>query len=195
MFGYVAAICALTAVLFGLAPALHVSKTNNNEVLKEGGRGTTGNRRARWLSGTMVVTELALTVVLLAGAGLMIRSFMKLQTLDAGFPIDHLMTMRMQLPEAKYPTGEARRAFYEQLEPRLAAIAGVESVAVTTTVPPLRAGERAFEIEAAGRAGRRRGAEGRDGHDQPALLRRRRRAVCAAAAAFRIRTARRAPKR
>ena len=146
VFGYVAAICALTAVLFGLAPALHVSK-NNNEVLKEAGRGTTGNRRARWLSGTMVVTELALTVVLLAGAGLMIRSFMKLETLDAGFPIDHLMTMRMQLPEAKYPTGAARRAFYDQLEPRLAAIAGVESVAVTTTVPPLRAGERTFEID------------------------------------------------
>ena len=95
----------------------------------------------------MVVTELALTVVLLAGAGLMIRSFMKLETLDAGFPIDHLMTMRMQLPEAKYPTGEARRAFYDQLEPRLAAIAGVESVAVTTTVPPLRAGERTFGID------------------------------------------------
>ncbi len=147
VFGYVAAICALTAVLFGLAPALHVSKTNNNEVLKEGARGTTGNRRARWLSGTMVVTELALTVVLLAGAGLMIRSFMKLETLDAGFPIDHLMTMRMQLPESKYPTAEARRAFYEQLEPRLAGIAGVESVAVTTTVPPLRAGERTFEID------------------------------------------------
>jgi predicted permease len=55
--------------------------------------------------------------------------------------------MRMQLPEAKYPTGEARRAFYAQLEPRLAAIAGVESVAVTTTVPPLRAGERRFEID------------------------------------------------
>ena len=147
VFAYVAGICALTAVLFGLAPALHVSKTNNNEVLKEGGRGTTGNRRARWLSGTMVVTELALTVVLLAGAGLMIRSFMKLETLDAGFPIDHLMTMRMQLPEAKYANDEARRAFYERLEPRLAAIAGVESVAVTTTVPPLRAGERAFEID------------------------------------------------
>ena len=76
---------SLTAILFGLAPALHVSKASNNEVLKEGGRGTVGNRRARWLSGTMVVTELALTVVLLAGAGLMIRSFMKLERLDARF--------------------------------------------------------------------------------------------------------------
>ena len=69
VFGYVAAICVLTAVLFGLAPALHVSKTNHNDVLKEGGRGSTGNRRVRWFSGAMVVAELALTVVLLAGAG------------------------------------------------------------------------------------------------------------------------------
>ncbi len=195
VFGYVAAICALTAVLFGLAPALHVSKTNNNEVLKEGGRGTTGNRRARWLSGTMVVTELALTVVLLAGAGLMIRSFMKLERLDAGFPIDHLMTMRMQLPETKYPTDETRRAFYEQLEPRLAAIAGVESVAVTTTVPPLQAGERAFEID--GRpapSSAERGARGRDRDHQPALLRRRSASACAAAAVSWTRTARPGPR-
>ena len=147
MFGYVAGICGLTAILFGLAPALHVSKTNNNDVLKEGGRGTTGNRRARWLSGTMVVTELALTVVLLAGAGLMVRSFMNLERLDAGFSIEHLLTMRLQLPEAKYGNADERRAFYEQLEPRLAAIAGVDAVAVTTTVPPLRAGERVFEID------------------------------------------------
>ena len=107
VFGYVAGICGLTAILFGLAPALHVSKTNNNEVLKEGGRGTTGNRRARWLSGTMVVTELALTVVLLAGAGLMLRSFMNLERLDAGFSIEHLLTMRLQLPEAKYGNADA----------------------------------------------------------------------------------------
>jgi putative ABC transport system permease protein len=147
VFGYVAGICGLTAILFGLAPALHVSKTNNNEVLKEGGRGTTGNRRARWLSGTMVVTELALTVVLLTGAGLMLRSFMNLERLDAGFSIEHLLTMRLQLPEAKYGNADQRRAFYEQLEPRLTAIAGVDAVAVTTTVPPLRAGERVFEID------------------------------------------------
>jgi putative ABC transport system permease protein len=77
VFGYVAAICVLTGSLFGLAPALHVSKTDINNVLKEGGRGTTGNRRVRLLSGTMVVVELALTIVLLVGAGLMIRSVMK----------------------------------------------------------------------------------------------------------------------
>ena len=69
-----------------------------------------GHRRARWFSGTMVVTELALTIVLLAGAGLMIRSFLKLYTVDLGINIDHLMTMRLQLPEPRYPNagGAAR---------------------------------------------------------------------------------------
>ncbi len=100
--GYVAAICVLTSILFGLAPALHISKRENNQVLKEGGRGTVGNRRARWLTGTMVVTELALAVVLLAGAGLMIRSFLNLERLDLGFSPDHLVTMRLQLPDQKY---------------------------------------------------------------------------------------------
>jgi putative ABC transport system permease protein len=147
VFGYVAAICVLTGVLFGLAPALHVSKTNINDVLKEGGRGSAGSRRVSWLSGIMVVVELALTIVLLAGAGLMIRSFMKLYILDIGIRTDHLMTMRMQLPATKYATPEARRAFFERLEPRLAAIPGVEAVAVTTGVPPLDGGERLLEID------------------------------------------------
>jgi putative ABC transport system permease protein len=147
VFGYVAAICVLTGILFGLAPALHVSKTDINNVLKEGGRGTTGNRRVRWLSGTMVVVELALTIVLLAGAGLMIRSFMKLYTLDIGIRTDHLMAMRMHLPASKYVTAEARRTFFDRLKPRLAAIAGVEMVAVTTAVPPFGSGQRDLEIE------------------------------------------------
>lgn len=147
VFGYMAAICVLTAILFGLAPALHVSKTNTNDVLKESGRGSAGTRRARWLSGVMVVVELALTVVLLAGAGLLIRSFIKMYSLDLGISTDHLMTMRMQLPESKYATPDARRAFYEQLEPRLAAIPGVEAVAITTSVPPFGTGQRRVEID------------------------------------------------
>jgi putative ABC transport system permease protein len=147
VFGYVAAICVLTGILFGLAPALHVSKANINEVLKESGRGSVGTRRARWFSGTMVVVELALTIVLLAGAGLMIRSFMKLYTLDIGIRTEHLMTMRMQLPETKYATPESRRLFYDRVEPRLAAIPGVEAVAVTTSVPPLGSAERSLEID------------------------------------------------
>jgi predicted permease len=147
VLAYVAGICAVTAVLFGLAPAWHVSKSGTSEVLKEGGRGTVGNRRARWMSGTLVVTELALTVVLLVGAGLMVRSFLNLQRFDLGFASEHLLTMRVELPAARYPTPAERLSFYERLTPRLSAVPGIESVAVTTTVPPFRAFGRAVEVE------------------------------------------------
>jgi putative ABC transport system permease protein len=146
----------LTGVLFGLAPALQVSKTNVNEVLKEGGRGTSGGRRARWLSSTMVVVELALTIVLLVGAGLMIRSFMKLYTIDIGIDPRNLMSMQIRL-DSKYKTPELRRAFYDRLVPKLSAIAGVEAVALTTSVPPFGGGRRGFEIE--GRPARKGGDE------------------------------------
>jgi putative ABC transport system permease protein len=152
VFGYVAAICVLTGVLFGLAPALQLSKTDINQVLKEGGRGSTGSRRARWLSGTLVVGELALTMVLLAGAGLMIRSFTRLYNLDIGISTDHLMTMRMQLPDSKYPNSEARSAFYERLQPQLATIPGIEAVALTTSVPGSNTRERLLEIDGRARA-------------------------------------------
>lgn len=156
VLGYVAAICVLTAILFGLAPALHVSKTNNHDVLKEGGRGSTGSRRVRWFSSTMVAAEIALTIVLLTGAGLLIRSFMNLYSIDIGINVDRLTTMEVQLPEPAYPTPEARRAFFDRLEPRLFAIAGVESFAVTTGVPPFDGGERLVEIEARARTSEER---------------------------------------
>ena len=84
---YVAAICILTSIAFGLAPALHVSRANMHDVLKESGRSSVGGKRVRWFSGAMVVVELALTLVLLAGAGLMIRSFA--EALRAGSRIQH----------------------------------------------------------------------------------------------------------
>ena len=147
VFAFLLAVCVVTGVLFGLAPALQVSRTNVNEILKEGGRGNAGGRRARWMTGTMVVLELALTLVLLVGAGLMIRSFLKLYTADYGIRTDNLMTMRMGLPQTKYPSADARRAFYDRLSPRLKGIAGVESVALTTSVPPFGAGTSKVEVE------------------------------------------------
>jgi putative ABC transport system permease protein len=147
VFAFLAIVCVLTGVLFGLAPALQVSRTNVNEILKEGGRGNAGGRRARWMTGTMVVLELALTLVLLVGAGLMIRSFLNLYTIDLGIKTENLMTMRMVLPANKYPTPESRRAFYDHLSPRLAGIAGFESVSFGTNIPPFGAGRRSVEIE------------------------------------------------
>jgi putative ABC transport system permease protein len=144
---YVSGICLATGVLFGLAPALQVSRENTQDTLKDGARGAAGNRRVGRLGGVMVVAELALTVILLSGAGLMLRSFMALYAVEPGFPIDGLTRMRMQLPPAKYPSGDARRQFYEQLLPSVEAIAGIQEAAFATAVPPLRQEEWRFEVD------------------------------------------------
>ena len=149
VFAYLAAISVLTGLLFGLAPALQVTKTNVNEVLKEGGRGNAGGRRAQWLTGTMVVIELSLTLVLLVGAGLMMRSFFKFYTMDAGIQTANLMNMRMSLPDTKYKTLEERRGFYDRLEEKLAAVPGLQASALSTAVPPFGSPRRGIELEGA----------------------------------------------
>lgn len=143
---YVAAICAGTGVLFGLAPALHVSSGNQADTLKDGGRGSFGPRRANRFGHALIVGELALTVVLLCGAGLMVRSFVALYAIEPGFIVDGMTRMKMQLPPVKYPTADARRRYFELLLPRLDAIAGVQA-AIATSVPPLTDEERRFEMD------------------------------------------------
>jgi predicted permease len=147
VLAYVAGVCTLTGVVFGLAPALHVSRDNQHDALKDGGRGHIGNRRAGRFGSGLVVAELALTVILLCGAGLMVRSFMTLYTLAPGFDVDGLVRMRMQLPPEKYPTAESRARFFEQLQPRLDAIPGVTGSALATSVPPLTDEQWRFEID------------------------------------------------
>jgi predicted permease len=147
VIGFLAGVCVLTGVLFGLAPALHVSRTNVHGVLKEGGRGNAGGGRVRWLTGTMVVVEVALTLVLLVGAGLMVRSFLNLYRVDIGMKLDGLMAMQLQLGGDKYQKPEARWAFYERLQPQLAAIPGAERVTLTTSIPPFGIGRRPFQVD------------------------------------------------
>ena len=135
VFAYLAAICLGTGVLFGLAPALHVSKTDVNEILKEGGRsGAAGIRVRRWTGG-LIIAELALTLALLAGAGFMMRNFLTLYQLDLGIDTSRLVTMSLALPERKYPAIEQRLAFYERLQERLAANGRIRSVTVASNVP------------------------------------------------------------
>jgi predicted permease len=134
---YVALMCVVTGIIFGLAPALQVSRANPHDTLKDGARGAAGNRRAGRAGSVMVVAELALTIVLLCGAGLMMRSFLSLYATPAGFDVNGLTRMRLQLPPARYPDVDARRRFYDQLLPKIDAIAGVQSAAMTTAVPPL----------------------------------------------------------
>ena len=135
VLAFFAAVCLGTGIVFGLAPALHVSKTDLNEVLKEGGRsGSSGMRARRWTS-MLIVAELALTLVLLAGAGLMMRSFLNLYRLDVGVETSHLLTMRLNLPNQKYPTPEQRRVFYDRLDQRLAGLGGIQAATITTNMP------------------------------------------------------------
>jgi putative ABC transport system permease protein len=147
VFGYFAAICLTTGIVFGLAPALQVSRTNMNNVLKEGGRGNAGAVRARRLTSAMVIAEIALTIVLLVGAGLMIRSFLKLYSLNLGVDTTHMLTMSVQLPNAKYSTSDQRKIFYDSLMGRLQGIPGMRSVAIATSVPFTGSEGRTLEIE------------------------------------------------
>jgi putative ABC transport system permease protein len=147
VFAYFAALSVATGIVFGLAPALHASKIDINETLKEGGRGTIGRSRMRFLSGSLVVGELALAVVLLAGAGLMIRNFLKIYTLDIGVAKDNVIVMQYVLAEAKYPNADARRRFHDRLLASLQSLPGIESVSLVSSLPLRGAYGWRYEIE------------------------------------------------
>jgi putative ABC transport system permease protein len=136
VFAFFAAISLATGIIFGLAPALHVSKTNVNEVLKEGGRGmgSAGGRARRW-TGALIVVNLALTLVLLAGAGFMMRSFMAMYRLDLGVDTSRLLTMQMALSYRKYSNTAERNAFIKRVDERLAANGAFESAATASNFP------------------------------------------------------------
>jgi predicted permease len=135
VFAFLAAICLGTGVIFGLAPALHVSKTDVNEILKEGGRsGSAGTRVRRW-STALIIGELALTLTLLAGAGFMVRNFLMHYRMDLGIDSSRLLTMQLGLPDRKYPALEQRLAFYEQLQQRLQSNARIRAVTVASNSP------------------------------------------------------------
>jgi putative ABC transport system permease protein len=124
----------LTGVVFGIAPAIHGSRADLNEALKDGSR-SVGEPHGQWLRRTLVVAEVALALTLLVGAGLLIRSFARLQGVDPGFNADNLVTFSVALPRAKYDTPARRAQFFETLRHRLAAIPGVDGVGATSNVP------------------------------------------------------------
>jgi putative ABC transport system permease protein len=137
VFSFTMAVSILTGLIAGLAPALQASKPNLNELLKEGAKGSQGAAR-RQLRKALVVAEIALALVLLVGAGLMVRSFLRLQQTELGFKPDNLLTMRVALPWRKYNDAqgpERQNQFYQQLLERLAALPGVESAAMTSNLP------------------------------------------------------------
>src|SRR5215475_12690850 len=142
------AISLLTGLIFGLAPALQTTHFKLSESLKEGSHTGTGGRRAQQIRGVFIVAEVALTLALLVGAGLLVRSFWRLQRVDPGFRTDHLLTLRVTLWGSKYRQGAQAVSFYEQLQERLAALPGVVSASATSDIMLRRlATSASFTIE------------------------------------------------
>jgi len=134
VFGFAAAVTLLTAVLFGLGPAWHAARRSAYGALKEGGAAGTSGARQR-LRGTLVVAQVSLALVLLAGTGLVLRSLQQLLEVHPGFRTENLMTFRISLPPAKYQTNPVVASFYTRLEQQVAATTGVRGAGVIDEMP------------------------------------------------------------
>ncbi len=131
-------VSLLTGLLFGLAPLLNLGGRTANAALRQGGTRTTAARGRQRLRRLLVVSETALAVVLVVGAGLMLRSFAALQRVDAGFDPEGILTFGLYLPESAYPEPPDQVAFFRRLEAEVAALPGVEGVAAMAGLPPQR---------------------------------------------------------
>jgi putative ABC transport system permease protein len=132
--GYTMAVSLLTGLVFGLAPALQATRSNLQDSLKEGARGSTGGRRA-WLRNGLVVAEVSMSLVLLIGASLFIRSFLNLQNADVGFATAPLMTMRFYLPGAGYDEAMPKRQRVQDILRRVQGVPSVQSAFASNFVP------------------------------------------------------------
>ena len=146
VFGYFAALCILSGLLFGIAPALRSSKADLVGVLKEHAHSVASHRGA-WLSATLVIFQFALTLVLLTGAGIFLRSLLNGLSVNPFVPAAQLTTARLALPGDRYKDADARRQFYDQLLPRLRATPGITHAAVASEAPGLGAVPQQIELE------------------------------------------------
>ena len=146
ILGFVVAIALLTALVSGAAPAFQVSRADANAILKDQGRGSS-SFRANKLSKVLVISEIALSCVLLVGAGLMTKSITNLRTHDFAFATDDIFTARIGIFEEDFPTNDDRQAFYRDLRESLANLPRVRTVALTDAVPGSRAVGSRFGIE------------------------------------------------
>ena len=124
-----------TGIIFGLAPAYQGSRTDLNESLKEGGRGSSGALRSRFTRNILAISEVGLSLVLLIGAVMLIRSFRDLLAVDPGFDLKNVLSMQVWLPESHYPNESQIRTFFQQLEPRVRALPGVSSASAINFLP------------------------------------------------------------
>ncbi|HKH48354.1 MAG TPA: ABC transporter permease [Thermoanaerobaculia bacterium] len=143
-------ITLVTGLLFGLAPTLQASRPNLTVALKEGARGSRGRASTR-ARNTLVVAEIALAVMLLAGAGLLLRSFARLQEVPLGFQVENVLKLHVSLPSSRYDDDAKLRAFVDGLVERLKAVPGVRSAGVTVYGLPLTGGVNVWSFTIAGR--------------------------------------------
>jgi len=125
----------LCGILFGIAPALHLARTDLNPALREGGRSGTTGRTGRRIRSVLVIAEVALAVMILIGAGLLIRSFVRLRSADPGFQAEGVITLRLPLAGGRNAQPERRVAFIQQIEDRLAALPGARGVGAGSALP------------------------------------------------------------
>jgi putative ABC transport system permease protein len=135
VFGFTLVISLLTGIVFGLVPAIHSSKPNLKETLKEGSRGSMGGGSGKRTRSILVTVEVALSLVLLIGAGLMIKSFIRLQQTHLGFNTQNLLTVNLSLSESRYSEEQQQVAFFQRTLEQVGALPGIQSAAVTTGLP------------------------------------------------------------
>jgi predicted permease len=134
-------VSVITGILFGLAPALSATRHDLAEGLKDGAHGAGAGSRRAWVRGALAVTELSLALVLLIGAGLLVRSFYRLLSVDPGFAPERVLTMNLSLTDSRYPTPQQRSAFFTDVLHRVETLPGVRSAALSDSLPlsPYRA--------------------------------------------------------
>ena len=135
VLAFTLALSLLTGAVFGLAPALQTSRIDLAKAIKEGGSASVGKPGRHWLGSLLVVSEIAVALTLLIGAGLLVRSFVRLQQVKPGFDAAHGVTMEINLAQSKYPKREQRAAFLQQALDRIKAMPSVESAGATHRLP------------------------------------------------------------
>jgi putative ABC transport system permease protein len=136
VLAFALAVSALTSIVCGLAPALQGSSADLIGAMREAGRGLAGSSRQAMLRKSLVVVEVALALMLLAGSSLLVRTYAAMNAADLGYPPDRVLTMRIPLPARNYPDAPRRIAFFQDLLSRLASVPGVQSAGINTGLHP-----------------------------------------------------------
>ena len=147
VFGFTLGASLVTGLLFGFAPALHISRVDVQDAMKDSSRGTSAGARHTRLRQALIVAEVALSIVLLAGAGLLFRSFLRLQAVEAGFTPQQVLTAKLSPAGPKFQNDPDYIAFYDQVLDRTRAIPGVQSAGIINTLPLSPGPTLAFRVE------------------------------------------------